>query len=563
MKKKKSNLTLAVILILLVFIVVAFYFWNYQNKKATVDLYGTSLDTNLAVLENDLIELKNSFGDRLKINIHLLAFKNDQGDFISLLESGDEQSVGPYDLDENRRQLVIQKHFSDKYFEYLKLKNLSLDNPNWQDFTRAAGIDPDKVEELVEEEGDELLNEEIENYKEFKEKEKYQQNLPAIYINEKIYQGNRDLMSLAAAIAKPVLRGNKDSLGKPSDLEILGNKISFSRKFSFSGINECYGDFDCNDKADKDGTCENPGDDNAYCKYTDPEPTELTVLTDDDCLSCNDERAVDVLKKDFKGLYEKRLDIDSGEGRELIGNLEVTVLPIFLFDSRVSKTPKFEGYSQSQALAPVGEAGDNFLVTNVMPLKMLDREKVDKRIDLMAASLCPYSAAVENALIEKLRSLPEEDKFDLRIHFILNSLAKADGTQELLLESPRGDEEIEEDKRQVVMQKYYSDKYFDYLIDRNNNPYGDWKEIANNAGLPADEIEARVAREGESLLRDSASLPAEFGLTGVPAYFYENQQIVLTLDDLKKLEFLSDLDLSDSDLGVCQVETKSESSEGQ
>jgi len=88
--------------------------------------------------------------------------------FIANLNAEPEKLVGKFrslhgmaEWEEDIRQLVIQKHFADRYWDYLAARNLAYTSSQWEKAARTAGLDPEKIQELYDREGEKLLSEEI------------------------------------------------------------------------------------------------------------------------------------------------------------------------------------------------------------------------------------------------------------------------------------------------------------------------------------------------------------------------------------------------------------------
>ena len=81
-------------------------------------------------------------------------------------------------------------------------------------------------------------------------------------------------------------------------------------------------------------------------------------------------------------------------------------------------------------------------------------------------------------------------KIDLQLYFIANpTTANSDNTTDLFT-SLHGPLEVEEDFRQILIQKYFPEKLFPYLHHRNQNiKTADWKECMAKAEIDQKKIE--------------------------------------------------------------------------
>ena len=531
--------TIVVLIILVILGLGVWYFIDQRSKRARVEVWGTSANPITAQIEASLIALKEKLGGKLTIDIHLICKKDEKGQFQSYTQGQDRPEVSRLDIEENKRQLVIRKYWPEKFFKYLQVRGQgnNIYDLAWEKYVLFAGLDKTKVSEKVKKEGDQLLSKEIEDFEKIKAdfKEKYGQELtliPVVLINGQFYEGNPDILSLAAAVAKPILRGKRDSLPQTPKISLFKGLVTFSWPISYSenGLVECYTPLDCNDNPEKNGECKEMGTEKAHCLYSEPAPVDLTVLTSKDCISCQTDLIVNQLKRDFKGLKSREVDIDSPEGKTLVQNFNPSSLPYFVFEPNVQKALAYQYYSQNNLLQPVGQRGQMFL-PSIPPQMLLKREKKENNLDLFVMSYCPYGTKAETKMINYLKKKP--GSFNLEIHYIVSE-------QKDKITSLHGDKEVEENKRQLIIKKYYSDKFFDYLLKRNEDLEGNWEEVAKELGINPEEVKDKVSKEGDDLLKEEAKLASELNITTSPTYFWENEQFVQE-EDLNKISAFGDL----------------------
>ncbi len=83
------------------------------------------------------------------------------------------------------------------------------------------------------------------------------------------------------------------------------------------------------------------------------------------------------------------------------------------------------------------------------------------RIDLYVMSLCPYAIELEKELIPIIKK--NQDRINFNLWFIVNK--DKDGNYTSL----HGKDELDENKKQILIQKYYPNKFLDYLHDLSYN----------------------------------------------------------------------------------------------
>lgn len=156
--------------------------------------------------------------------------------------------------------------------------------------------------------------------------------------------------------------------------------------------------------------------------------------------------------------------------------------------------------------------------------------KTDKpSVELFVMSFCPYGVKAENNIMPILDLL--KDKIDFKINFIVNVNGNAIDD----VSSLHGINEAKEDARQVVIMKYYPDKYYDYLKEFDNTCYSVatdatkldecWKNSAKKLGMDVNKIEtAAYGEEGINLLKQNQADDEKYGVSGSPTLIINGVQ---------------------------------------
>jgi len=103
----------------------------------------------------------------------------------------------------------------------------------------------------------------------------------------------------------------------------------------------CIEDSDC-EKSNKIGICENPNTKEASCLFKDPVETKLTILNDENCLSCDTSRMRSILKQLFLGAKIEKVDYNTAKGQRIATDFDIGVLPAYIFDSNLNNTSNFK-----------------------------------------------------------------------------------------------------------------------------------------------------------------------------------------------------------------------------
>ncbi|MEW6379200.1 MAG: hypothetical protein AB1611_06300 [bacterium] len=145
------------------------------------------------------------------------------------------------------------------------------------------------------------------------------------------------------------------------------------------------------------------------------------------------------------------------------------------------------------------------------------------RLDLFVMSYCPFGVRAEKALDRIMAEYGS--KLDLQLYFIAQS--RTDSTSDKLADSftsLHGLPEVEEDFRQVLIQKHFPEKLLPYLRLRNENiKTTDWKECATKAGIDLQKLEELIAAKGsQQLFRENLVKAQTMNIHASPTLFIDN-----------------------------------------
>jgi len=110
------------------------------------------------------------------------------------------------------------------------------------------------------------------------------------------------------------------------------------------------------------------------------------------------------------------------------------------------------------------------------------------KLELFVMSYCPFALRAEKAMEKIIAEF--NSKIELQLYFIASPKTENSDKTTDLFTSLHGPLEVEEDFRQVLIQKYFPEKLFPYLQHRNKNiKTADWKKCLNKAGIDQKKIE--------------------------------------------------------------------------
>lgn len=329
-------------------------------------------------------------------------------------------------------------------------------------------------------------------------------------------------------VFRPAWQGRK--IGKLS-LDIKDNKLIDCKIEELRLSNEiaddsdiaailpkCYSNANCK----KEGfvaSCNNPGDLKAECVFTKPNKISIRVITIKDCPMCNDKHILSMLKNKFPGLTTEYLYYPDKDAQKLIKDFSIKGLPAYILGNEVAKEDNFSSISN-----------DFLPLNNLFMLKpqfsgisyILNRKEKKGSLDLLFSIFDKDS--------EQLLTITKE--FNPNLHFL--AIEKEGG-----FEAKSGAVEVEEYLRGSCVQKYYPQKFWDYLICRSKNINSSyWDDCL--AGVDLIKVKSCAkSEEGIKLLKENISLSKELQIMFGPTYLLDNNKIFISRsvpnkDELKK-----------------------------
>ena len=267
----------------------------------------------------------------------------------------------------------------------------------------------------------------------------------------------------------------------------------------------CFVDSDCKREGSV-GICQDPGTLDSSCLFKQANKIGLLIVTTRDCVTCaNTETAVNFLKTRFPGLIVSYLYYPEQKAAKLVKELGISDLPAYLLGKEVEKEKGFSGLK-----ANLQKKGDFYLLEPEFSGfgYMLSRKKIKGRLDLFLSLYDKNTPRLLDVIKE----------FNPDIHFLAVELENG-------FDSPKGGLEAEEYLRAVCIQKYYPQKFWDYISCRSISLNSSWWEDCAG-GIELDKIKSCAkGQEGALLLRENISLNKELRIISGPTYLLDNQEI--------------------------------------
>lgn len=205
---------------------------------------------------------------------------------------------------------------------------------------------------------------------------------------------------------------------------------------------------------------------------------------------------LDVIEE--SGVYKIRINI---EGQE--------------FESYVTKDAKLllpQATKISEEETPNPSGSEGVLKTDI------------PEVELFVMSYCPYGNQAEELMMPVAELLG--DKADIKLHYVIYSNYGGGGPEYCLDKEAKycslhGTQELNQGVRELCVQKYQEDKFWDFVKAANSdcdyqNVDSCWKGVANKTGVDIQQVENCYKNEGLRILTQEVELNEKYGISGSP-----------------------------------------------
>ena len=155
-------------------------------------------------------------------------------------------------------------------------------------------------------------------------------------------------------------------------------------------------------------------------------------------------------------------------------------------------------------------AGQQATNQNQKPKEIPKREVSDVKLFVM--SFCPYGNQAEDIMLPVINLL--KDKFNFEIHYIVSKSGNN-------YQSLHGDQELNQDVRELCVQKYQKGKLWDFIKAINAKATSQdvdakWEEIAKNVGIDVNKVKECQKNEVSTLLDNEIKLTEKYQASSSP-----------------------------------------------
>lgn len=398
--------------------------------------------------------------------------------FVSKNEKGWVSAYGDVELKEIARFQALIDKYPLKLNDYLRLRVVNMSLDGWKEALIYAGINPVEFDNFVEK------NKEILLENAFKRINENGIKAPGIYIEDEYFSGFSRLTDLIEKINSFLPKGKKINL--------------YSAELSKI------------------------------------KPPKFIVLYDEDTKDLIDDNVILSFKNMFGDLKEERMNLKNIDSKIKDNILSV---PSYLIEKKSNVVEYLSMALKQRIIEDLGEYYVYYDLRNVA--KLLKRPYTPNKLEVFIMSHCPFGVKAVESLIDYM-NLGKIDKSNISIHYIGDVYENQDGSY--IFNSLHGDEEWKENMRQLLILKYYPDKFWEYMKIRvKNYTANDWQDLLKEVGISIEDFEKKLEIEGKKLLADDFRFTSSLKINVSPTFIVNGNNLVVGISNLKKVSGYEDI----------------------
>ena len=214
------------------------------------------------------------------------------------------------------------------------------------------------------------------------------------------------------------------------------------------------------------------------------------------------------------------LTADQAKQEDELATFEYNFLPFYF----VKKTPELRKKLEQYLNAGYLKETEKYLVFGRLSRTgvFVNKEAKPNVLEVFVMSQCPYGVMAEGLIInaKKEGKIPADKIIKLR--YIVNYDEKTNQFQSL-----HGSGEWEEDVRQLLIAKYYPEKFWKYVEVRNKDYRSSrWDKAMEEAGINVKKIMKKFDTEGVELLKAEAAYGNEYEINASPSFLWEGKELL-------------------------------------
>jgi hypothetical protein len=294
----------------------------------------------------------------------------------------------------------------------------------------------------------------------------------------------------------------------------------------------CFQDNDCAEKVGMGPRCENAGQPNAQCQYTDLAPVPVTVIVPRACRTCRVDAVLSDLEKMLGRVKPVTFSEDAPEAKALIKDLRLKMLPAFIFDATIEAIESYPYLSKI-----VDKVGRSYVIKPEVAgvSYFIDRKPASKQLDVFF----DFTYPTLGALCDRLKEFQEKHReVAVRFHF----LAAWDEKSGFLLRPGSGEQDVDEFRRAACVYASAPQKFLEYIGCRSSKRnLSSWEMCATQVGIDPGKIGSCFdSVDAEKLLKERIRLTKELEMATGPIFLIDNKEVfgvaaVPSLEEFEKI----------------------------
>ncbi len=393
--------------------------------------------------------------------------------YISKSENNFVSSRGDIETNEVVRIEAIIQKYPSKLNDYLVARSLNMTPDGWKESLIYAQIDPVEFEKYYKENKNILLK------TSYDRASKRKISGFTITINGKNYDANKKLSQIISDINEYLPKEKRLNTYKDSLASIKGPK--------------------------------------------------LLIIYNDKTENWTNENIINTFRRFFSNIEIEKKDLT---GFETSGKEKIKGLPAYL----IEKTEDVKEILSNAVQQNVFEDLGSYYVyyDRNSKIYLVNRKEEKNKLELFVMSQCPFGVMAENTIIDAIEKGKISKDIKVEIHYIADAFKDADGN--LKFYSLHGEEEWKENIRQIIIKKYYPDKFYTYLKERNKNySSGEWQNAAKAVGIEPNDIENKFEEGKNEFLKD-IEYTNSLGINVSPTFILNGNIMFSGISQLKEFD---------------------------
>lgn len=244
-------------------------------------------------------------------------------------------------------------------------------------------------------------------------------------------------------------------------------------------------------------------------------------------ISSNDLEHLNVLLRTsidtlFPGARQIYLDYNSEEAKRHIEEFGIKFIPFVIYDDSITGAEHFTHVVRHKMVEKVNE---NYIIPQkqlrLNEIMLLGRKRDPNNLTMFVMCLGPNTKKNQARLINFIREHKPDIKLDVKYLVDFNEFG---------MSSPNGPEEIRESLRQIALQRYYPDKFIDYLALIQDKGFA---EALKELNISQEDLDSRE-EETTEVLKGHYEQARALGISHSPTFLWENILLIPNIDVLQR-----------------------------